>query len=66
MNTTRTAKRDRRNGQYTLEGNWNRVCAACGNTLGNHSAEAPHANDDLMLGPPCDGFKKSKTTPAPR
>lgn len=60
MNETNTAKRERNTGRYTYEGKWERVCARCGNTLGNHDAEAPHPNDDALRGPDCTGFKPQR------
>lgn len=42
------------NGQYTH--GFDKVCT-CGGTKGNHEAEAPFACGDLMMGPPCDGFR---------
>lgn len=54
------AKRGRADGKYTYSTDWNRVCARCGNTLGRHSAEKPHDNFDLLMGPECEGFKKAK------
>lgn len=29
-------------GKYSYEGNWERLCE-CGHTLGDHTAEPPHA-----------------------
>jgi hypothetical protein len=60
-------KRNRRNGQYTFEGDFDRLCT-CGHTLGVHTAEAPHEciNGDVDLegatGEQCDcaKFKPSK------
>lgn len=33
--------RDRSTGQYSFEGQWDRLCV-CGHELGVHAAEAPH------------------------
>ena len=41
--------RDRRNGQYTFDGDWARLCV-CGHTLGVHGGEAPH---DCLAGTNC-------------
>lgn len=34
--------RDQYTGQYTYDGNWERLCV-CGHTLGQHTAESPKA-----------------------
>lgn len=51
--------RNRHTGQYSYEGQWDRVCT-CGHTLGVHAGDPPHPcfNDDPYLkgatGEPCD------------
>ncbi len=64
MKTT-TQARGRRDGQFTFEGNFDRLCK-CGRTLGVHSAEKPHAFEDAVLDdrdlPDCDKFRPAKVT----
>jgi hypothetical protein len=43
------SKRNRQTGQYTYDGDWERLCV-CGHKLGVHAAEAPH---DCMAGSNC-------------
>lgn len=59
MNKTRRA-RNRRNGQYTYEGGFDRLCR-CGRRFGEHMAEAPHDLDDEQTS--CPRFRPA---PAPR
>ncbi len=59
-----TQSRARKTGQYSYEGNWDRLCV-CGRTLGVHDSEAPHAFGDYSLDgreglPDCDKFKPAK------
>ncbi len=60
----RDGKRNRRDGRYTYEGDFERLCV-CGRTLGVHDAEAPHGFGDWSLDdrdlPSCDRF-----SPAPK
>jgi hypothetical protein len=51
-------KRDRRNGRYTFDGDFDRLCR-CGHTLGVHLAEAPHdcIARDFQPGVECDCVK---------
>lgn len=50
------AKRDRKSGRYSYDGDFSRVCR-CGHTLGIHAAEAPHPcfneDDGIGDGAPC-------------
>lgn len=48
-----------RNGRYTFDGNWDRLCV-CGHTLGVHAGEAPHD----CFGP--DGRGSGCATECPR
>lgn len=56
--------RDRSNGRYSYDGNMDRVCARCGQTLGIHTAEAPHDIDDGFIGRYCKGFRPAKVQPS--
>lgn len=47
---TQTQARNRQSGQYSYEGNFDRLCK-CGRTLGVHDAEAPHPFGDMMMDP---------------
>lgn len=62
MTTTNTKRaRAKKTGQYMMDGGFDRVCARCGGTLGQHEYEAPHANYDLLMGPECEGFRAVRT-----
>lgn len=41
METSKAQNRERWSGRYSFDGDMTRLCA-CGHTLGNHAAEAPH------------------------
>jgi len=57
-----TQTRERSSGRYSYDGQWDRVCARCGLTLGQHTAEAPHIVDDMIEGVQreCKGFRPTK------
>lgn len=57
MKTKTTPVRNRKNGQYTLSADFDRICKRCGSRLGIHDAEAPHGQWDLSA-PECEGFKR--------
>lgn len=59
MQTT-THNRNRSNGRWTYSGDMDRKCVRCGQTLGVHTAEAPHDINDALVGTPCKGFKPAK------